>query len=217
MSKVDFYEVSDIFSDIWCNSRENLFREIAWDCLDKAGMTTYEDERTHALIYLYAYVIQMLDEEFSTIAFDEYCAYDYEPYSSEPLTDVALGWLYREVLQEEGYTDIASCFSTDEQEILRKLIFVLRHRVADVIFQTFGDYQTGMLLYFAIKGEPLQEEYDEYSEDPEPPDEPEPFSTKEELIQYCETLEFKFEDVLDFMNAVHLMHWLECHSCALDD
>ena len=220
MSKVDFHEVSDIFYDLWCSSREDLFREIAWDCLDKAGMTTYVDERTHALIYLYAYVIQMLGEEFSAIAFDEYCAYDYEPYSSEPLTDAALGWLYREILEQEGYTDIDSWFSSDSQEILRELIFALRHRVADVIFRAFGDYQTGMLLYFAIKGKPLQienDDYDEDDDDAEPEDEPEPFSTKEELIQYCKDLEFDFEDVLDFMHGTHLMHWLSCHSCAVDD
>ena len=208
MKKVDFLEVSEVFSDVWCNGAENLFCQIAWDCLDKAGMTSYQDEKTYAKIYVYAHVIQMLVEEFSWAAYDEPCAYEYETAQEEPLTDAAIGWLYRDALVQRGCEDADGCFMADPAEMLRELIFETRHEVADVIFDAFGEYNTGKLLFFTFKGKPLEEDYDD-----EDMEEAKPFATKEELLSYCKDTDYYFFDSLYDANAMRLQHWLECHSC----
>ena len=207
MNRVSFDEVEDIFNDIWCDSKEQLFHEIAWDCLEKAGLTTYSDDKTYAQIYVYAYVIQMLCDEFSYMAYDELCVYEYEVPEEEPLTDAAIGWLYRDAICK--YDNASQCFSMNADEMLLGIMEEYRYKVADAIFDQLGDSLVGALLYFSIQGTPQQENDDE--------NEPEYFHTTDDLLKYCKSLDFYFLDLFREHNAMQVQHWLDCHSCAIDD
>lgn len=208
MNKVFYDEVAYVFRDVWVDSAEHLFHEIAWDCLEKEGYTTYSDEKMHAMIHVYAYVIQMLCEEFFDRAYDETCAYDYETPDEEPLTDAAIGWLYRDVLSKSNADNMDEHFSSSAREMLVALMYELRYTVADVIFDQLGKQLVGTLLHFSVSGAPLQEDETESPAD---------FQTKEELLDYCKQVGFVLEDVLTYENAMRAWNWLDSHSCALDE
>lgn len=212
MNKVPYDEVKGYFQAIWANSAEPLFHEIAWDCLEKAGLTSYENGKTHALIHVYAYVIQMLCEEFSYFAYDETCNYDYEGPDEEPLTDAAIGWLYRDVIDTIGYANLDDCFSTSASEMLSELVGELRHVVADVLFDQLRQPPIESLLYYSIMWKPSRTSTGNAS-----CIENQPFQTKEALLHYCANEDFCIEDVFDFSHASGILHWLSCRSCATDD
>lgn len=217
MDKVFFEDVEDIFSDIWCNSAECFLHEILWDALDKQGLTTYSNDKEYAMCFLYAHVLQMLCNEFSNMAFDEYCSYDFNPDYEEPLTEAGIGWLYRDVLARENNSNLNECFCTDVSEMFSVLIQKLRHTVADPVFKQLGDALVGKLFYFSVVGR--QEPGTEYDEDTDEyiDVDPEPFLTKEEFLKYCQDSECCVWDDLPYYNAMRTWHWLSCHSCALDD
>lgn len=208
MDKVPFDEVKHIFHKNWVDSAEHLFCEIAWNCLEQAGYTQYSNEKTHAQIYVYAYIVQMLCDEFSHMAYDEPCAYEYEIFDEELLTDAAIGWLYRDHLSTKRVDNIDEHFSSNAHEVLVNFMFEMRYTVADVIFDQFGEYLVGTLLYFAVLGKPLEDDDDDL---------PMNFQTKDELLAYCKEVELSLEDVLTYNNAIRTWHWLESHSCMIDD
>ena len=209
MNQVSFDEVEDIFHDIWCNSSEHFFHEIAWDCLERAGLTTYSNEKTYALIYVYAYVIQMLCEEFSYVAYDELCEYNYELPEEEPLTDAAIGWLYRDCLSKED--DAADeYFSTDARDMLVDLMKQYRDRVADAIFEQLGEPTVGALLLFSIRGK-------RFAEDCEDEYEIENFQSKEGLLNYSKSIGINALEMLSEYNGMQVWSWLETHSDSINE
>ena len=203
MKTVPFEEVRPVFSPLWHDSAEPLLHEILWDCLTEKGLTVYFDEKSHALIHVYAYILQMLCEEFAYMAYDDPCPYEFDFCDEEPLTGAALGYLYGEKFGRSSKN-----FTTDPNMMLNSLVEKLRHPVADVIFDRFGDFETGQLFFFAMNGEPLWENENTPSQ---------PFRTKEELLSYCENLEECYLDHLKYDNESKVEHWTFSHSCAIDD
>ena len=208
MNRVSFDEVADIFNDIWCDSKEHLFHEIAWDCLDKAGLTMYSDDKTYAQIYVYAYVIQMLCDEFSYMAYDEFCAYEYDAPEEDPLTDAAIGWLYRDSLDTRE--DAGQCFSMSANKMFCALIKDYRHKVADAIFDQLGETTMGAVLFFSIHGKRLAECDEDESNI-------QAFQSKEELLAYSREIGIDALDHLTDYNGMRVWNWLETHSCSIDD
>lgn len=207
MEKVPYEEVKEIFQNVWCNSAEPFLHEILWETIDKAGLTTYSNEKEYAMCFLYAYVLQMMCEEFSCMAYDEPCFYEFEVPCEEPLTEAAIGWLYCDVLSKGKYTNLDECFTAEVADMFRGLIFELRYTVADPLFQQLGEDLLGKLFFFSITGHPLgNEEAD-----------PEPFMTKEDFLKYCQECDFFVIDALSDYHANRVVHWLHSHSCAVDD
>ena len=207
MGKVPYEEVKEIFQNVWCNSAEPFLHEVLWETLDKAGLTTYSNDKEYAMCFLYAYVIQMLCEEFSCMAYDEPYFYEFEVPDEEPLTEAAIGWLYRDVLSKRKYSNLDECFATNAAGIFADLILELRYTVADPLFQQLGEDLLGNLFFFSIAGHPLENEEADS----------EPFMTKEDFLKYCQECDFFVIDELSDYNANRVVHWLYSHSCAIDD
>lgn len=213
MDKVPYDEVKEIVHDIWCDSAEPFLHEVLWETLDKAGLTTYSSDKEYDMCLLYAYVLQMLCEEFNCMAYDEPFEVPYE----EPLTEAAIGWLYRDMLSKREYSNLDECFAANAADMFADLILELRYTVADPLFQQLGENLLGKLFFFSIAGHPLEngEADKETGEIAEAA--PEPFMTKEALLKYCQECDSFVMDALPDDNANRVTHWLNRHSCATDD
>lgn len=207
MGKVSYGDVKDIFRNVWCDRAEPFLHEVLWETLDKAGLTTYSNNKEYAMCFLYAYVLQMLCEEFSDMAYDQHYFYEFEVPYEEPLTEAAIGWLYRDVLSKRTYRNLDECFDADVVHMFRNLILELRYTVADPLFQQWGVGLLGNLFFFSTAGQPLKNEEAV----------PEPFMTKEAFLKYCQECDFFSIDELPGPNSDRVMHWLSCRSCMTDD
>lgn len=217
MDKVPYEDVKDIFQNMWCDSAEPFLHEVLWETLDKEGLTTYSNDKEYAMCLLYAYVLQMLCEEFSYMAYDEPYFYEFEVPYEEPLTEAAIGWLYRDVLSKGKYSNLDECFTAKVADMFRELIIKFRYTVADPLFQQLGEDLLGKLFFFSMAGHPL----DNWEEDEETGElveaDPEPFVTKEAFLKYCQECDSFVIDALPDYNANRVTHWLYSHSCATDD
>ena len=215
METVQFTDVEDIFSDIWRESCEGYLHEIAWDCLEEAGLTGFSSDREYAEVFIYAYVIQRLCEEFSFAAFDETFDDSYiERVTEEPLTDAAVGWLYRDFLEKAHYSNIEECFSDNANDMFPFLVAELKGKVAEAIFMQLGDDVAGRLFFLAIRGKLIEATGDEENE------EDIGFQSKEELLDYCRKTPWSYIDLcgdLSYPNAVKTMTWIASHALAFEE
>ncbi len=207
---VAFDDVCNVLQTSWSDSEEWLFYEIAWDALERSGLTTYTNEKTHALIYVYAYVLQMIMEEFSFLAYDETFSYEFEPWGDEPLSDAAVGWLYRDCLTGYSSESVELSFSQDVGEMLKELVIEMRYPVTEALFEQINNEKLGNLLYFSVNGVP---ETDVLQEGETEDDlEGYRFKTKEDLLSYCDKTELCLYDLLPEENAANVADWLIYHT-----
>lgn len=207
MKKVSYSDVEGYFHIIWPDGAESFFHEVLWDALDEIGLTSYVNDKEYALCHAYAFVLQMLCDEYSDMV-DE-CKYYYDielPYE-EPLTEAAVGWLYRDVLNQVNANNTDDCFDTDASKMFPRLIINLRRSVSEPLFNHLGVDLLTKLFFFSRRGCPL--ETDEYYENDS---EPEKFRTKEEYLKYCQECPFNVLWDLPEYIAFLVMSWMDAHS-----
>ena len=217
MKCVTFDEVRNSFYTVWSDGNEMLFYEIAWKVLTDAGLTCYETIRQRAEILVYPYVLSMLNGEFSERMFQEKYSYEHPQYDpseeseEDGLTGAALGWLYCDALKEYGnyYEELFEC---DAQKILESLVFEYRYKVADPLFKVLDcGYLLFVLWYHAVVS-PVDTMGNEIL-----------FDNAKDFYDYCQAeasrvTERDFSDYFDnTMDEDSVMHWMDCHSCAMDD
>lgn len=213
MDKVSYEEIEDLFNNYCSEDAEPFLREILWEALEKQGLTSYSNEKEQALCFVYAFVIQMLCDEFFYIADEIDYYYEYEFPDEEPLSAVAVGWLYRDALGKQKHlSNIDDCFTTVVYKMFTDLVIEHRRTVAEPIFSLLGEDLLGKLFFFAVHGRLLNTNYD-YDIDTEA----EPFKSKEEFLSYCQNCPFDIIGDFPEYTANRLMDWLYSHSCAVDD
>lgn len=213
MKTVQYEEVSDLFQSRFVDSEEYLFHSIAWDCLTKAGFTAYSNEKERAHIYLYAYAIQLLCEEFYSMAYDEY-GYDLELFGEEPLTDAAIAELYRALIADDESVTEERLENMDAGDMLAELVSSVQEKVESVIFDQLGSTLIGALLYNAVTGIPKEDGFCEDDDEEAQSDLfpiNERFHTKEALLNYAKDMGNSFLFCLPDSNAMRLQEWISDH------
>ncbi len=211
MKTVKFEEVSCIFHGKFCDSEGGLFHSIAWDCLDKAGLTTYSNEKERAYIHLYAYAIQQLCEEFGFVAYEE-PQDEPELLDQEPLTGAGIAALYRDLVADDEKVTEEDLEDMSESSMLAELVAGVQESVECAIFDQLGSKLTAALLYYSVQGVPGDcgdddDEYDEY----DVLDGCKRFHTKEALLEYCKGPNQDFLFYLSDYCAMQTMLWISQH------
>ena len=203
MKTVQYEEVGYLIPSRFVDSEEHLFHSIAWDCLAKAGLTSYSNEKEQTYIYLYAYAIQLLCEEFHSLAFDE-SNDELELFDQEPLTAAAIVDLYRDLVADDESMTEERMEDLDEYHMLTDLVLSVQEKVEGAIFDQLGSTLTGALLYNAVTGIPKEDESDLFPVN-------ERFHTKEALMDYSKKMGKLYPLYLPDYHGMQILNWISDH------
>ena len=95
-NKVEFNDVEPIFEEhnIWSGGTEIFWYQLAWECLEKEGLTDYSNIYDLAFVYIRAYTLIMIYGEFSSFISNRYYTYEFfRENVEEVLSDFTIGQL----------------------------------------------------------------------------------------------------------------------------
>jgi hypothetical protein len=103
LNKVEFDDVKPIFEghNIWSDGTEIFWYQLAWECLEKEGLTYYSNSYDLAYVYIRVYTLIMIYGEFSSLISNDYYSYEFFRENVEDiLSDFIIGQLIMKLQYE---------------------------------------------------------------------------------------------------------------------
>lgn len=174
MTKVPFADVLPLMYTA-SDSCEQFVWEKAWEALEADGLTGFSNPLDHGRVYVYAYTLNRLNNEFYERAFECPCSsYLYGWEDKDPLSAAVLAQLCQEDCPQ-------ALENSDPEQRLEILAAHYKGDVTAALLRQESAAYWGNLLYAAMNGRPYPGEMEGWED-------MKPFRSRQELEDYCRSL-----------------------------
>lgn len=127
---------------VWMSGREDEWAQLAWEGLQKAGLTNYEDEVGRTLVLIWLMGLAVLYREFCATAWDEWA----EPELEDWLCDLDLNEF--RIAQLVG-PEFEKDSELTQAELVQSAVLELIEREREALVKALLDYFGGKSMLFA--------------------------------------------------------------------
>ena len=155
-NKVEFNDIKPIFEshNIWSGVTEIFWYQLAWECLEKGGLTDYSNSYDLAYVYIRAYTLIMIYGEFSNLISNGYYSYEFfRENVEEVLSDFIIGQLIMKSQYEFNklpyhYSEIEFYDNENIENAFFDLVAEERYKVFNAIENHISEFQDKIFKIF---------------------------------------------------------------------